>query len=421
MGIKNRFKATFIIAVVLLVIGLLTNPSLAQVRKCDGDCGGKYHGRELTKKELKKVLADHAKWVKTVYEPALKAAYEAILKADPKVPGEVSPDNLPQAGRANLCGAKLIFTTLERANLKFANLSGANLWAANLSGADLCSANLSGASLWNADLSNTHLSDTDLSGANLWSANLSDANLTNANLSNAALWSANLSGAELMHANLSNANLMNVNLSDADLAEANVDSVMFVLKPGALPKILSIARARNLSKMRYLMSPHSLLELREAFKKAGLRRLEREITYAIEHTRRQMEWEKGGRIRSEPLGEGPFMQLVLEEGGFLRRVQSVIKWIVFELTSDYGLTPHRPLFIMGGFFIIFWIVYWFALKPQGRAGVWQYWEKDGPIKDKGQDTPVRIGYKKCSLRRVWYAFYFSLLSAFHIGWREFNI
>lgn len=412
-------KATFILTIVILVIGLLTNPSNAQVTKCDGKCGGKYHGKKPTEEELKKILADHAKWVQT-YSPTSAVKAGAV----------------PQEGRANLCGANLSLTNMGGVNLQSANLSEAalisanleraNLWDANLSGADLTLANLSwvnlskahiselklwywdirsvtnlsGAKLWGANLSDAYLTNANLSEADLSKANLGRANLRNANMSEATLIEANLNEATLFHANLSGAHLIDANLNGANLSRVNLDSVIFELKPGALPEILSIARAENLSQMRYVSSPHSLVELRDAFKKMGMREQERQITYAIERTKRQLEWGKGG---------------------ILRKVWSGVKFLVFELTSDYGLTPHRPLFIMGGFFIISWIVYWFSLKPQGSAGIWQHWEKDRTLKDEGQNEPVRIGYKKCSLRRVWWAFYFSLLSAFHIGWREFNI
>ena len=105
--------------------------------------------KKITEAQLKKVLAEHAKWL-----------------ADPR--------------------------TGSRANLAMADLSGANLSGANLSRADLREASLSGANLSEADLS-----VANLSGANLSMANLSMANLPGANLSG-----ANLSGADLSVANL---------------------------------------------------------------------------------------------------------------------------------------------------------------------------------------------------------------------------
>ena len=58
-----------------------------------------------------------------------------------------------------------------------ADLYGADLHGANLYGADLSRANLSSANLSSADLSRADLSRADLSRANLSRANLSSANL----------------------------------------------------------------------------------------------------------------------------------------------------------------------------------------------------------------------------------------------------
>lgn len=333
-------KGAFILTVALFTIGFFANAFLTQV--CIGECDGKYKGIRPTEEELKKILEDHEKWVKTVYEPA-KEANPLVL------PHEV----VPQDGRANLCEA---------------DLKGADLGKANLLGANLRHANLS--------------------GVNLWRANLSMADLT----------LANLSGADLKHANLSGSNLWRANFSGMDLRVANLDSVMFELKPGALPLIPDIALAENLSLMQYKDSPHSLVELRDAFKKAGLRQQEREITYAIEHTRRQLRWKEG----------------------ILGKMESTFKLILFELTSDYGMSPGRPLGILLVFVIIFSLPYGIALKAKGRTGIWQDWQKDRVLKGEGQEGPVRLSPGGL-LRRIRLAFYFSLLSAFHVGWRELNV
>ena len=60
--------------------------------------------------------------------------------------------------------------------------------------------------------------------------------------------------------------------------------------PETLPVIPYIARAKNLAHLRFESSPHGLIELREAFKKAGLRAQEREITYAISRGQRRKDW-----------------------------------------------------------------------------------------------------------------------------------
>ena len=124
----------------------------------------------MTKNELDRVLAAHARWLES---------------------GGVAGE------RANLSGANLSEADLRWADLRWANLSGANLSGANLIGADLSGADLSGANLSGADLSGANLSWANLSGADLSGANLSWADLRGASLSGASLSGANLGGAYL--------------------------------------------------------------------------------------------------------------------------------------------------------------------------------------------------------------------------------
>ena len=139
--------------------------------------------KKITKARLKKVLADHAKWL-----------------ADPNT------------------GSR-------------ANLSGVDLSRVDLSGTDLS---------W-ASLSRANLSCTDLSWANLSRANLSRANLSWVNLSR-----ANLSRANLSRANLSRANLSWVNLSGTNLSGANLDFSQWPLWCGSLNARIDERLARQL-------------------------------------------------------------------------------------------------------------------------------------------------------------------------------
>jgi hypothetical protein len=87
--------------------------------------------------------------------------------------------------------------------------------------ADLRSADLSSADLRSADLRSADLRYANLRYANLSYANLSSADLRYANLRYANLSYANLSSANLRYANLSYANLSYANLSSADLSYAD--------------------------------------------------------------------------------------------------------------------------------------------------------------------------------------------------------
>jgi len=100
--------------------------------------------KEVSETELKRVLAEHEKWLQTDGEEGAQA-------------------NLTGAKlqRANLRDADLQGAILRDADLQRANLYGANLYGANLSGA-----NLSGAVLGVPDLKlNTELTQQQLSSA----------------------------------------------------------------------------------------------------------------------------------------------------------------------------------------------------------------------------------------------------------------
>lgn len=325
-------------------------------------CTGIYKGNKRpTPEELSTILQDHLKWL-----------------GDEK-----------KRTRANLCGA----------NLQKANLRKAQLGLANLSQADLL--------------------DADLSQANLLSADLSKANLRKANLRGAYLGRANLSEANLLAADLREANLWSANLSKANLAGADLASSFFEVGPGFLPPIQSFAFARNLSRMAFLDTPYSLVELRERFKKAGLRRQEREITYAIKHTERIKTW----------------------KGGIWEKVESLFYFIFFELTSAYGMFPGRPLILIGFLALILSPPYMLviAFQRSGRAGIWVVWLQDRVLRDEGGSRPLRMSgsfpFPKLQKRfaGTWCqsflrfsciastGVYFSILSAFRIGWRELTV
>ena len=128
-----------------------------------------------TPEELKKILADHAEYIK---DPS-----KFRLRANLRV--------------ADLRGANLRDADLSDADLSGAILYGANLYGANLGGADLYGADLRDAILSNADLRDAILRGANLRGANLRGADLRDADLRDADLGGADLRDADLSKAVL--------------------------------------------------------------------------------------------------------------------------------------------------------------------------------------------------------------------------------
>jgi uncharacterized protein YjbI with pentapeptide repeats len=371
-----------LLALMLLTCGFAPAQETKETETKKSWTGKLANGRVITQADLDRILQAHALW----------------LKSEGK-----------EGQQADLNKAFLIGANLGGVFLDEANLSGANLLGADLSGVVLPGANLSGATLAGANLS----------GAILRDANLSEAMLAKANLSRAQLFNANLNGANLNRANLSGANFELANLSGADLYRANLSGAFFQPKPGSVPDVSLLLKIEGLASLRYEASSHALVELRETYKKAGLREPERQVTYALNHTRREDLWKKGD---------------------FLDRLESLFNLVCFEWPCHYGMNPGRPLELLGLGLFLFTPIYLLALRSRHReTGLWLLLPPDRIIGGGSKVRPFKLtGYTpfrplppsrwprlkarlRRSLRRVRLAFYFSLLSAFNLGWRELNV
>jgi hypothetical protein len=270
----------------------------------------------------------------------------------------------------------------------------------------------------------------DLSQADWQRATLSDANLQRADL-----YEANLQEADLIEADLQEARLIGTNLQGAFLDYADLAGAIFDIRPEALPNVPSFARAVNLHQLTFRTSPHALVELREALKKAGLREQERQITYAIEHTKMLQAWDPL-RYGDTPMKQGKRSWLKNLTG----KSESLFSYVLFELPSGYGMAPRRALATLGLLILVFSLVYMVALLSAcGRAGIWVTWPTNRVYKEEGAKEATRVTntffFPRWQARAAghWWGMllrgvsvpliglYFSLLSAFHIGWREFNV
>jgi hypothetical protein len=221
-------------------------------------------------------------------------------------------------------------------------------------------------------------------------------------------------------ANLCEAALVEANLQDAVLFWANLQKAVYEPHPGKLPNFWTLTAPLNhLDTVVFYISPAGLIALREAFKKAGMRTQERQLTYAIEHTRRLQAWQ------SKSLWD---------------KSESLFKLVAFELPSDYGMSPGRSLKILGVSIGLFAVVYMVALfTAHGHSGIWMVWLPDRVHKAEGEANPVRLTSTFFfSPLKMWAAsrwrrglarglsvllmgLYFSVLSAFSLGWRELNV
>ena len=402
-------------------------------------CQGKFKDRDVSENELATVLRDHGAWLAAYLDD--KNSQEA--QSDPRKANlcgaRLPKASLPSANLmgADLSGANLLSNVdLSGADLSEANLSGAQLYGANLSGAQLNNANMSGAAMMGVDLSGAELSEANLSWAQLYKSNLMKAVLSGANLSGAFLSEANLSGAFLIGANLSGAALTGAKLngaamyrarlngaalnkadltgavlSEADLSSSDLSGVNLsgalligaklsgaIFEPSDLPGVDRIAYAENLPLMSYKNSPQALVRLRKEFKESGYQHQERAVTYAIKH--------------AETLA-------LLGQDSVEAFIEGVFNFIFFDLTTRWGMAPGRSLMIALILIPVFAIPYVIALQRPGKDGIWRVPSGHREKSDLGTEGPVRlhIGWPES----LGIGMYFSLLSAFNIGWYEINV
>ncbi|MDP6708607.1 MAG: pentapeptide repeat-containing protein, partial [Alphaproteobacteria bacterium] len=307
-----------------------------------------------------------------------------------------------QLESGDLTEAILLRTKLRAARLRAAKLRGANMHATDLRLADLSKADLGPSEHRRGTGSGALLSEADLSGAKLNWANLTETDLTRANLEGAALKGATLRKADLTRSNLRGADLAWADLSNAILVETILTATKFtrvtlagaLYEPASAPSKGTVSEIKGLLEVRFSAGKQNgLVMLRAAFKDVGLRRLEREATYLIER----------GKTGAAPPIERWFRRAL------------------FEWTSEYGMSPGRPLRILLALMLLFSLPYMLSVvgSADTPSGIWRVWREDRIEKQSGEETPERVAVT--GYRVPLWGFYFSLLSAFHVGWRDLNV
>ncbi len=335
-------------------------------------------------------------------------------------------------GNAKFENAYLVEVAFQDAYLEKAKFKGANLWLANLKDAKLKDANFEGADLGvacigGADFTNAHLEGANLDNVNkvegpkkvinFTNAHLEGAILTNANLKGTILTEASLVGADLRGANLSEAKLKGTDLLNAKFSKVDLTGAQY--EPVSAPHKGYLGGIELKDVWFQEEQQAGLVQLRNSFKEAGLRELEREATYYIE---------KGKTEYSTPFWR--WFRL-----GF------------FEKTCSYGYDYTWPLIIFGSLICVFTIIYIFPIRWKdfpireskltksvyriwSKESIYEIWSKGGIhkvwLKERVEDRECEWKNKpdrliKKGLRAIGYAFYFSCLSAFHIGWRDLNV
>jgi hypothetical protein len=167
-----------------------------------------------------------------------------------------------------------------------------------------------------------------------------------------------------------------------------------------------------------------------------MRTQERQLTYAVKHTERLQAWDPSIKyIWRRPMMFGVKEEDLKDQRPWPERLagksESLFNYALFELPSGYGLAPGRALWGLLGLIPIFALPYWIALnRANRRSGIWMVVPADRLARGRGKEKAVLIHphdaktwweYLVGEYRLLRTSVYFSFLSTFHIGWREFNV
>lgn len=232
------------------------------------------------------------------------------------------------------------------------------------------------------------LQNSNFSNSFVWSVNFENADLGESNLRKSFFRLCNLSKASLSRSDLTDAILSGTNIEGARLSRTTFQNTRYEVE--GVPKVNTMHDTVGLDTLCYLGSPKALVELREAFNKAGMTKQARDVNYSLRTWMR------------------------LRAGGFL----SKLEWVFLSLPSRYGQAPFRPLSLIALSIVLFFFVYWCAVVRSETVMVFSDAIAPETGKPEARATPlVRLS----ATNGLPIAVFLSLIFAFRIGWREINI
>lgn len=230
-----------------------------------------------------------------------------------------------------------------------------------------------------------------------------------ADLRHASFSEADLRGADFIFADLTGASFHGVELYQAEFGDSILKDAWFIdskldcawFSPSNVDGITMLG-VTGLANLRYETAP-GLVKLRDAFRQGGFRRSEREVTSALR--------------KFEIALEAPFDRFVQ-------------RYLAGGLLTDFGASPWRSLAVLLAMIPVFALVYAFALLVPTRGRIAMDIPPEGPTRVvyhlsanfslralEAYDDRLAIRLA----RAVFVSFAFSVLTAFRIGWKAFNI
>ncbi|MCZ6604766.1 MAG: pentapeptide repeat-containing protein [Alphaproteobacteria bacterium] len=282
--------------------------------------------------------------------------------------------------------------------------------------------------LCKASLNDRNLSGIDFTGADLRGADLTNSRLRGATFDGALLNGADLSGADLSYASLASAFLVDTKLTGTRLTGTWLTDAQF--EPFDLPRMEDIAEIKGIATLWHCPDRQAALtQLRNLFNRAGLRKREREATYALNHrktTHLIREYEPHD-IFSFVYGYGP-CNASLTNRSVGDRVEGYLRIALFDWTTAYGMKPFRAIGLLFLFAFGMSFIYLLPIlrqQPNGRHGIFKI-RPLGTVTVEANSVTILSKAQGERLTAslpaaIIYALHFSLASAFYIGWRDLNV
>ena len=324
--------------------------------------------------------------------------------------------------------SRLYDVDLRRASLQKTSFRDANLTKVDFSRSDLrgislhdiafesvsfAHANLKGTKLTNLDLRRTGFSRAILVNVNFRASALDESDFRIADLRGTRFVKASLRNADLRGAALSDASFYQTDIHNAKLDGADVRYMRY--EPISVPHAQYLTGINGIVDLWFEPGAEaSLVRLRNLAGSSGYPRLERQATYAIRET-------KSRHMRASV--------------DWANKIGGAADLVLFGWTVGWGLFPSRALWIMLtliGISISFYAAILAFPIGSRRHGIVRVWEEGRVRQSAGEVAVARsevaeliprrevTGWRRLVHIGLW-AMYFSLLSTFHIGWRDFNL
>jgi hypothetical protein len=391
-------------ATVIVLVFCLVSWSAYGQENCDGAFKG---GKRPSEQELREVLAMNA--------PRERQVPKRGAKSSPPYPRFIAP--------VNFCGADLRGVDFRGQRFTGASFRDARLDGAVFDGAQITNVDFRGASLKEANFRQAEIYDAKFERATLDDSDLAGAKVTASSLFYASLVRARLNGAHFREVDLRRANLREADLTDVQVNGANLEGTL--LWGARLPREANWTGLKNLETVEFGYGQEvdaQLAILRDDAKRRGLSQLHRLLT-------RRIWWNR------------------LEDAGLIERVMLSM---AFGITVDFGNDPWGALRLLVILIPYFALIYLFSVwrrwrfrlrsrfrrgawlgrscravvlwnqKVARNAGIWRVWSRDRLTDLHQQKTLERLQTRQFYRAALW-SLYFSLLSAFHIGWRDWNV